>query len=429
MITPRTLKTRGGQGGVARIIGILFSLSCLILNYSPVHAETPTVTPIPTNTPTPLIGYCPSTTPLPQRLSLDYYSYCQACISEKTPTPAFGITPLALSTLSLNALTPGTPSPTGGTPTPSQTPTITPTPSPTAFYNFTIFSKLTSVGGSSPQFTNYQMPDNEVQAPLLNYSSYGTKENVYYLANGSDPAGYKVYYEFISYSYGGSYMYGVQTYVSIWNNFSQTISVTFRPDSYVYPGQTKTIPANSTAYYYWTNNSSWGAFDDRGKAHIAFDLTLPASWNSTATDVTIKTYMGDVGNSGSRTFLMASRIIRGGYVNPTPTPQPATPTITPTGNVPSWCGSYDYQDTSKGIVGWGAVTISQGACIKFVPEINLDLPAVGELIPAIGFTSPGISLCPKYVDLGTFTVAGTEIPTDLLALPAVVFLLWVILSL
>lgn len=100
-----------------------------------------------------------------------------------------------------------------------------------------------------------------------------------------------------------------------------------------------------------------------------------------------------------------------------PTP---TPTVEPT---PGGCGTYQYQADEPPLVDYGGLSILQGECVPILPAINIELPAVGELIPAISLHSEGVSICPKWVDLGTFAIAEYEIPGDILLLPLLVFLL------
>lgn len=114
-------------------------------------------------------------------------------------------------------------------------------------------------------------------------------------------------------------------------------------------------------------------------------------------------------------------------LNPTSTPTPTLePTQTPTPD--NSCNTWEYL-TEEQAASYTAMTISQGECIVMVPEFSIDLPAYGELIPSVQMGVPGISYCPKLVTMGTFQLAGFEIPTDALLIPAVVFLILLIFRL
>jgi hypothetical protein len=52
-----------------------------------------------------------------------------------------------------------------------------------------------------------------------------------------------------------------------------------------------------------------------------------------------------------------------------------------------------------------------------LPKIDVSLPAVGSLIPAIEYHQPAVSFCPKWVDLGEYELLDMVIPAELVFLP------------
>jgi hypothetical protein len=106
--------------------------------------------------------------------------------------------------------------------------------------------------------------------------------------------------------------------------------------------------------------------------------------------------------------------------------------------VNGYCSVYDYVPEGaltpwgNPIVDFGGITVWDGECAVVIPEWGVNFGGWnlgGITLPGINFNIPGVSLCPKWANLGTLTLAEFEIPTDLLIIPAVMFVVGLIFKL
>lgn len=402
--------TGGGRGGLItrRVLSLSAVLLVLVLNYSPVLADDPTPTPTsaPTTTPTIAMGYCPIGTPLPTALSLEYYENCSECIPKtSTPTAELGGTQFVLSTFELNALT-LTPQ---GSPTATQTLTpvpVTPTITPTTVN----YVRWWRDGAHLPDGT-YTW-GSAVSTTQINYG-YPWSASIKFDLSGTFTAGYWDHY------YGNT-----MVCIRISNQTGGVVTVTDDAGGHA-------VSAGGSYYVQlWSSITPMSQYQTLSY-NVSKNIGIQGNV-AHASNVTINKYMysGSCGSSyaGSGSDSKTSDLftVRSGILNSTPTVTP-TPSATP--NVLAECSEYDYQGIDDQLAGYSGISMYQGSCTVILPDFGVHLPAVGENIPAIDFDSPGVSICPKWVNLGTFQVAGFEIPGDLIAIPALMFALYLVFAL
>jgi hypothetical protein len=106
---------------------------------------------------------------------------------------------------------------------------------------------------------------------------------------------------------------------------------------------------------------------------------------------------------------------------------PAEPTPTPDPDYYD-CSVYQYMDDTP-LVEWDLFTVTDGDCIKILPDFAIHTPAIGETVPAVDWEIDSLSICPRYVDFGEMSIADFEIPMDIFAIVAVMGLLTLIFKL
>lgn len=396
-------KARGGQGGAKLLIAFPLVAIILMATFSIAFAQTPSTTPTPQPTPTGTTVPCPSTTPLSTPLSLDYLNQCSVCVF-KSPTATSA---LSVKTLDIYQLT------RTGTIGPTQSPTVTLTPTPIPVTPVPQYTS-TLAGWYKPNWytgsTDSGIPLNGtygIRSQYVNAWIYngGISTNWYqqvdiHLAGTRTAPGYD------ETPYGNAKIY---MGVSNRGNSAFTINGVNIPAHTDVNIDLVIIPFNSTYEY---------------KLDTQFlILGVPDSWQQLS--ITIY-YPGN----GTWTDSSTWSFTRGGAPMPTFTPQYTStpiPTLTPTPVIGA-CSAWGYQDSTQ-LVGYSGVTVSQGDCAVIIPQFSIHLPAVGTVIPAIDWDGIGVSICPKWVNLGTFSVGTLTLPTDILMLPAVIFIMWLIFSL
>lgn len=401
MINRSSKKPGGGWGGVITIL-LLFSI-CFPADT--VNAQTVTPEPLyPTPTGIGEIGACPVGTPLPTPLTLEYYQNCAECV----PDTGFDITPLPFGEFGITPFATSTP---GITPTP----TVSPTPDLNDFSSF-VTARMDSLAWTLIPFppdtylTHSQLDKSYSVFYPYNFFMYATggmnSDDKYYYASvkfdidviwdyrsgaGSMWRSYDIEYQnsnarLIELDFDLDGIYEVQL------NFGQKYS-----EQILYDNHQNNQAHESRLFNIIVHGSSTSAvnfvinFDDSGNIGYGNDVTLGIEWHQ---------YLSDI-------------------------PEPE-PTITPTPGA-GYCSEYDYMgDDDETLLDFGGIDIWQGECLVIIPNFTIDLPAVGELIPAVNWGINGFSICPKWVTLGTFEILQIEIPMDILGLPAVIFLLLLI---
>jgi len=407
----------GGRGGVFRII---LSLVICFLSFPGqfVHAQD-TPTPEPTNTPSPEPtntpysifvppaeitpgAVCPPGTPFPTPLSIQYHNYCSQCVPENNN---YLITPLPFGTLTIGTLLPGgtnTPDP-NITPTTTNVPTLTPTITPQIF---NIVGSFYDGGGNIPI---------EVEVSHTTTGFNGGKHWGIVIKNLSGLNGTVKVSGTIKVDVTYSF-YPRLTQVKF--GYIQHASVGTQLVTRCFMGCTSHDFSDNQSFteeLYFSNNST----PYSGYQTFLFEFDYYPKLNES---ITFDVY-GYGANTSSVTtdYLWTLQNINYFIGIPTPTPSP-TP-------ITAYCSEYDYiSEDDPSLLDFGGISIRQGSCLKLIPDFEIDLPAVGELIPPINWGIDGFSICPKWVDLGTFEILEIEIPLDILALPAVIFLLVLIFN-
>lgn len=407
------MRKGGGRGGVIRLI--MFVCVCFLALPGYVFAQD-TPTPEPTSyslfpTPTPISDYgaCPVGTPLPTPLTLEYINNCPLCV----PAYEFPVTPIAFGTFEVNpigTITPGTPEPTV-----ESTSTITPTPVPLtytrAWYNLwlgELFLPEEYVSKARTGLVYYYSPHDQILIDGFDLSTNNSELHnsavTHWIIDidGVAPIGSSSYWSYsrdITLSLSNNSCTG-NIYLDL--NLDGIYEITVNQGS------------SYVLYQVVDNHNTLLQVHET----LEFNLKLQ-SYCTVNRDALIDFYVG--GMISNKQASMGAIYFEEEYIY---TPEP-TPTPTPNG----YCNEYDYiGDEEDTLVDFGGIEIWQGACLVLIPNFSIDLPAVGEVIPAVNWGIDGFSICPKWVDLGTFEILEIEIPLDILALPAVVFLLLLIFN-
>lgn len=405
-----------------KYLKLVFVLALVMLPHGVVYADTPTPTPPDTS----YLGACPDYPPEGQ-LSIEYMTYCGHCLPQPTsaiptlaiPTPemlylfgscseydgalAAGCVEEQVGTLT-ECVCPGSfnwGGAGGGTPTviPS-TPIPQPTPTPQVDHLYMVQGEnYTWHHDYVNQVGDTWMPDSS------NYKSIGGTA----VCGGDDiTVGWYTALLIDTQNLAGDMAGKVQTYFgesTYWGSNTWTRGICWDKADDYYAGGVK---------YGW------------GRACSEANLQVDISYNNNNVNdgsvaLRFRWPFQSSGNVGYSQFKLCY-----GNEEPGQEPEP-TPTPVPT-QVPGYCSTYDYMTTDT-IVGYGGITTRQGDCIILIPDISIDLPAVGELIPAVQFGTKSMAICPVWHDLGQFSIANIDIPIDILALPALVFVLLMIFRL
>ncbi len=369
------------------IVGILIIL--VISSHDIVYAqeETPTPTPSPTER---IAGICPVNTPMSTPLSIDYLMRCPQCGITSTPSDySFNIIDFQVSTFEINtlAVTTSTITPGGPTLTPSATPTMTPTPTLTPTSHPQGY-KLEHLGS---KFWGQQQP------------------------GGEHPTFY----------YGSAY------YTPGFRGF------VINPGLHSLPGQLYKLSWDNSNFTTYSSASAanliifWGVdADDRAAALNQHNLL--AGWEDSYANwwpdnqKIPPDYPGEylkIRNRGDSIYNARAEIYALYYdtgLVPTPTP------------VIGDCSEWDYLEDNPLVDGL-AFVVTQGDCIIIVPDFEASLPEINILglvvFPGFDLDIEGISFCPSYVTFSDLRIADMEIPADVMLIPAVLFVVMLLMRL
>ncbi len=392
---------------IKNILKFIF-LICFLLPQYGVYAQEPTATetPTPTITPTPEVtqigqvtatpfpGSCPNVTPMPTALSWEFYNLCGIC----APTPTSSVLLSTENVLDLNMLTTATPTVTPVLPTPTQTLT----PNIIAYIGGTTLTNGVSWTHEVASFGASNYPNDKMSVEAEQYASGGTH--------------YLVGVKIITTAYiVGNTGSAVGVNMCIKNSSNQTIEL--RGTEGYFAGNTKLFAANSTEYCYPIDN---GVTTLSSSQEQVFDMYVPSAKGNKVVDFTVRVYPWGMKSTSSGSALT--------YVWQYKTDGYPVPSATP---VPGFCNNWHYadEDSTDQIASYSGMSIYQGECVVLIPDFGIHLPAVGEVIDPIDWDVHGVSLCPKWVNLGSFSLAGFTIPSDIIAIPAVMALFWMILQL
>lgn len=97
-----------------------------------------------------------------------------------------------------------------------------------------------------------------------------------------------------------------------------------------------------------------------------------------------------------------------------------------------YCSEWEYQDQvpeGPPLLTLPNLEIWQGACTQLIPPFDWFRDSSGSYVFDINFNFPGFSVCPVWVDITPFSLAGINIPFEIMYLPALTWLLDAILKL
>ncbi len=396
---------------VVRLIIRVVALIMLLLLLLPGKLAYGQSTPEPTNTPyspynTPVPpgdpgNVCPAGTPLPTPLSMQYYDICGHCIDSSLDD--WLITPIPFGTLLPYGT--GTPGPGVVTATPAFTPTATLNPLLNNVYAWIEYGVGLSLNPWAYDYI-YSWSDSGGSA------YYGMKWN-------TNPDGI---------SSGSSYTFNVSTVINAYSGIASSGYGNKKVQLVVYNGcynqgnvEIEFVQGSLAGQSYTISGTEQYFTIYETAQDVIFSI-----FEQEVINVTVNGYCGSGADTHiqyqflnhwqktGRNFSISSEWNLGTF-NSYPTP------ITD----PGYCSVYDYQDDDT-LVDYPGIIIRQGECIVIIPDFAINLPAIGENIPAVEWGIQGFSICPKWVDLGEIKVAEFEIPVDIVALPALVFIMWMI---
>lgn len=375
-----TLGFRGGRRGGIRVLGLVL-LVLMATSVASAQDETPTVTP--TATYPPGSGDCPRDEPLQTPLAVDYMLRCWQCVPTQTPAvPGIGITPLPTMLI--------------GTPGVDITQTVgTPTVMPTQVYQ-DIVVKMDGVVREKEVYYDYYWTGSYSAPKNTKVQPHATRVDQRYTV------GLKVNNHY----YMKDYMGLGRAVKLIINNYSKD-RVYVKKDGVlimtVEYGETSrawTVPGSNATDVY---------------IDAAFEIEVVKS-KGLGDDVD---FYFQLTSYSTQTRWETMAWMPGPWIERTP-----TPTL-----VPGDCNEYEYQGELVPLVAVPEITITQGSCYVLVPEFLIHFDAVGSLVPEVNIDIRGMSICPKWVDLGTFQILEMDIPVDVMFIPAVIAVLFLIFAL
>lgn len=405
---------------MARVsISILIVLLALMVSVVPVMAQTETPgTPEPqaTATPTrPAGSKCPEITPS-GTVSIDWYSRCGNCsgVPGSTETP--------MSTIPVvNYLETATPTGVAVTVTPS----VTPTGEANKYYMVQAYKESTTVQdvGSLSYYIDYGVCQGDQYVGQIAYMDSR-------FTHIADPAKDAL----VSIDNGGThqYMINAKTFDGGWCGSPYSCNIYAKRylsvmcGTYDIPGEgvgtqvcidmVKLLRPITTGLtqgsgVYRAEGTVYQEIADRPLMHKLNDgaRIRGGVWQTEGTPINISTNFE---------FAVYPICYGNHYEVPTPTPEPG------------YCEEYEYESgESTPVAGYTGIKTRQGECSVIIPNWQVSIPALGEVVPAIDLGLQGMSICPTYIDLGSFSLGGIDIPGDILALPAMIAVLWVLLAL
>lgn len=381
-------------------IGLLFPVSVVFA-----EGETETPNPTSTSTPTPIYtpiigtdtgdiyeGECPAGTPLPTQLAFQYYVSCFSCVPESTSS---------FPTLDLNLL---------GTVTPTIEGTSYLTPTPTQDVSkFKIFPSW---------HTLYELEENVVDhREVLNWS-YASKPVFYGYAHElfeSENAEYVYTIIWAGHDILKNGTSSERSYMVYTNdNDNSVITINFKEG--IMAGTSVTLQPRETYTYDLCNQAGGCDFYFSEVFEVITVGTDPDRQYGLKWDLKHQNYS----SSGNNTYVDFS-YYSGYWIDP----------MLPTPIAPGYCTTYDYvgEEEEETLAGYTGIEVYQGACMILIPDWNVHLDAVGEIIPEINWDITGFSICPLWVNLGQFNIMEIVIPGDILVIPVVIFVLGLIFAL
>jgi len=97
-----------------------------------------------------------------------------------------------------------------------------------------------------------------------------------------------------------------------------------------------------------------------------------------------------------------------------------------------YCSEWKYQDEEEigpPLITLPNIDIWQGQCINIIPAFSWFRDSSGSFLFDINLNFPGFNICPVWVSLSSLSIAGIDIPFEIMFLPALVWLLDLIIKL
>jgi len=423
-----TNKNGGGARGGRIIKSIVLIIFTVLMEFSPARAQvipplptydpySPTTTPGPTNTPfygptiqppfwevTPTpeyLGDCP-TTPrdYDRELSFNYIRKCFQCIDTQPviPTLQGGINHLEYQPTNIYGATP-TPITDGPTPTPTSLPYI-----PLTTYQYEFDAGTTTY---IPEVIPYLYGKTDVTYTNVNRWYYRTHQTEFQNLTET-----KYYAQFDGiFSSPGSSIFDEDDNMTVYLNGICRSNVCYLK---INDGEILQL-GNGQSYNIWQGviNAEVGGYVQTEV--IDLEITLIPNHSS------YRQFDIEVDFDSWITRATYSSIFTWDY-EPIGVEPPET----------GYCSEWEYADEIEPgppLLTLPDLEIWQGACTQLVPAFDWFRDSSGSYIFDINFSFPGFALCPVWVDITPFSLAGINIPFEIMYLPALTWLLDAILKL
>ena len=351
-----------------------------------VYAQDSTPTPQPTtqiiddgNYDFDTLGDCPLDDPDPNlSLSFTYKTYCNQCID-----------------LNNDVLIPTLPVQVLGT----QTPTVEPTQGTSyTIYEQAHIANQYDLNSWYEVATEYEDVHTSVQGRHLTFPEYASvaSESISYVQ------GIRIDWEVQS-----AANWSVQLYIGIYGT-SDPVTVHFEEG--VFEGQTIVMSPNTNQTLTLGSGSGYGEF------YTIFDVYVEQARGS---NYAIDFVVAPKATTGFYDIISLTTKFK--YFNSLYQHDYEYPQF-------GYCSTYEYSDGSEeSVVGWEGIEIVPGQCKTIIPTWEFGRENYGE-IPGFSFTTPGFSICPNWVTIDDIEIAGISLPVDIVALPAIMFLVRMIFN-